>query len=88
MTKDVFPNYTLNGNPYWGFIPRGTGMGKKYPPQAFVGIPAGKFFSRRNGYEKLFRDNEFPIAIPTSNNALSMGLSMEREEKHTCDGKF
>ena len=36
-------------------------MGKKYPPQAFVGIPAGDFFLRGDG--ELFPDGEFSIAI-------------------------
>ena len=38
-------------------------MGKKYPPQAFVGIPAGDFFLRGDGDGELFPDGEFPIAI-------------------------
>ena len=47
--------------------PRGTGMGKKCPPQAFVGIPAGKFFCRGDGFGELKPDGEFPVAIPTNN---------------------
>jgi hypothetical protein len=42
-------------------------MGKKCPPQAFVGIPAGKFFHRGDGFGKLKPDGEFPVAIPRSN---------------------
>jgi hypothetical protein len=44
--------------------PRGTRMGKKCPPQAFVGIPAGKFFGRGDGFGELKPDGEFPVAIP------------------------
>jgi hypothetical protein len=42
-----------------------TGLRKKCPPQAFVGILAGKFF--RRGYEdgELKPDGEFLVAIPT-----------------------
>jgi hypothetical protein len=40
-----------------------TGMGKKCPPQAVVGIPAGKFFRRRDG--ELKPDGKFLIAIPS-----------------------
>jgi hypothetical protein len=40
-------------------------MGKKYPPQAFVGIPAGKFFCRGDGFGELKPDGEFPVAIPS-----------------------
>jgi hypothetical protein len=38
-------------------------MGKKYPPQAFVGIPVGKLFRRGDGFGELKPDGEFPIAI-------------------------
>jgi hypothetical protein len=44
--------------------PRGTGMGKKCLPQAFVGIPARKFFRRGDGFGELKPDGEFPVAIP------------------------
>jgi hypothetical protein len=44
---------------------RGTGMGKKCSPQAFVGIPAGNFFRRGDGYGELFPGGEFPVAIPS-----------------------
>jgi hypothetical protein len=44
--------------------PRGTGIGKKCPPQAFVGIPAGKFFRRGDRFGELKPDGEFPVAIP------------------------
>jgi hypothetical protein len=46
--------------------PRETGMGKKCPLQAFVGIPAGKFFRPEDGFGELKPDREFPVAIPTS----------------------
>jgi hypothetical protein len=39
-------------------------MRKKCPPQAFVGIPAGKFFCRGDGFRELKPDGEFPVAIP------------------------
>jgi hypothetical protein len=39
-------------------------MGKKCPPQAFVGIPAGNFFRRWDGFGELKPDGEFPVAIP------------------------
>jgi hypothetical protein len=38
-------------------------MGKKYPPQAFVEIPAGKFFRHGDRDGKLFPDVEFSVAI-------------------------
>ena len=53
------------GIPDGDLSPRGTGMGKKCPPQAFVGIPAGKFFCRGDGFGELKPDGEFPVAIPT-----------------------
>jgi hypothetical protein len=41
----VCPNYNLSGDgdPDGDLSLRGTGMGKKCPLQAFVGIPVGKF---------------------------------------------
>jgi hypothetical protein len=51
--------------------PRGTGIEKKCPPQAFVGIPAGKFFYREDGFEELKPDGEFPVpslSLPTLAN--------------------
>jgi hypothetical protein len=45
--------------------PRGMRIGKKCPPQAFVGIPAGKFFRRGDGFGELKPDGEFPVAIPS-----------------------
>jgi hypothetical protein len=53
------------GIPDGDLSPRGTGMGKKCPPQAFVGIPAGKFFCRGDGFGELKPDGEFPVAIST-----------------------
>jgi hypothetical protein len=41
------------------FIPAGMGIGKKYSPQAFVGIPAGKNF--RRGDEELFPAGNSPL---------------------------
>jgi hypothetical protein len=41
-------------------------MGKKCSPQAFVGIPAGKFFCHGDGDGELFPDGEFPVAIPST----------------------
>jgi hypothetical protein len=43
---------------------RGTGIEKTCPPQAFVGIPTGKFFCRGDGFGELKPDGEFPVAIP------------------------
>jgi hypothetical protein len=40
-------------------------MGKKYPPQAFVEILAGKKFRREDGFGELKPDGEFPVAVPT-----------------------
>jgi hypothetical protein len=53
------------GIPDGDLSPRGTGMGKKYPPQAFVGIPAGKFFCHGDGFGELKPDGEFSVAIPS-----------------------
>jgi hypothetical protein len=52
------------GIPDGDLSPWGTGMGKKCPPQTFVGIPAGKFFRRGDGFGELKPDGEFPVAIP------------------------
>jgi hypothetical protein len=40
-------------------------MGKKCPPQLFVGIPARNFFGRGDGDRELKPDRKFPVAIPT-----------------------
>jgi hypothetical protein len=40
-------------------------MGKKCPPQTFVGIPAGKIIRRGDGDGELKPDGEFPVAIPS-----------------------
>jgi hypothetical protein len=53
------------GIPDGDLSPRGTGMGKKCPLQAFVGIPAGKFFCHGDGFGELKPDGEFPVSIPT-----------------------
>ena len=55
------------GIPVGDLSPRGTGMGKKCSPQAFVGIPAGKFFRRGDGDGEPKPDGEFPVAIPRLN---------------------
>jgi hypothetical protein len=39
-------------------------MGKKCPPQTFVGIPTGKIIRRGDGDGELKPDGEFPVAIP------------------------
>jgi hypothetical protein len=41
-------------------------------PQAFVGIPAGKFFRRGDGDGELFLSGEFPIAIRSLRFALRL----------------
>jgi hypothetical protein len=48
-------------------------MGKKCSPQAFVGIPAGKFFRRGDGDGELFPGGEFPVAIPSAATGLVFG---------------
>jgi hypothetical protein len=60
------------GIPDGDLSPRGTGMGKKCPPQAFVGIPAGKFFRRGDGFGELKLDGEFPVAIPKQGLSCNM----------------
>jgi hypothetical protein len=73
------------GIPDGDLSPRGTGIGKKCPPQAFVGIPAGKFFRRGDGFGELKPDGEFPVAIPryictfalTDNNSRAMCLQLQ-----------
>ena len=60
------------GIPDGDLSPRGTGMGKKCPPQAFVGIPAGKFFRRGDGFGELKPDGEFPVAIPSRDEYVSI----------------
>jgi hypothetical protein len=51
-------------------------MGKKCPPQAFVGNPAGKNFRRGNGFGELKTDREFPVAIPKNNPGMITLLSV------------
>jgi hypothetical protein len=53
------------GIPDGDLSPRGTETGNKCPPQAFVGIPAGKFFRCGDEFGELKPDGEFPVAIPT-----------------------
>jgi hypothetical protein len=45
--------------PVGDLSPRGTGMRKKCPPQAFVWIPMGIFF--RRGDMDVFLDGKFPL---------------------------
>ena len=40
------------------------GMGKKCPPQAFVGISMGKFFRHGDRFGELKPDRNFSVAIP------------------------
>jgi hypothetical protein len=65
MKYDLIIIYAGTGIPDGDLSPRVTGMGKKCPPQAFVGIPAGKFFRRGDGDGKPKPDGEFPVAIST-----------------------
>jgi hypothetical protein len=53
------------GIPVGDLSPRGTGMRKKCSPQAFVGIPVGKFFRRGDGDGELFPTGNCPVAIPS-----------------------
>jgi hypothetical protein len=55
---------------------RGTGMGKKCSPQAFVGIPVGKNFRRGDGDGELFPGGKFPFAIPTCKPYISDQVSL------------
>jgi hypothetical protein len=51
-----------------GIYPRaGNENGEKCYPQAFVGIPRGKFFRRGDGDGELFSGEKFPIVIPMGN---------------------
>ena len=68
------------GIPDGDLSPRGTGMGKKCPPQAFVGIPAGKFFRRGDEFGELKPDGEFPVAIPIGERAQN-GLACTRAHR-------
>jgi hypothetical protein len=47
------------GIPDGDLSPRGTGIGKKYLPQVFVGIPAQKFYHRGDGDGELKPDGKF-----------------------------
>jgi transposase InsO family protein len=59
------------GIPDEDLSPRGMEMRKKCPSQAFVGIPAGKFFRRGDGFGELKPDGEFPVAIPSEDCVLA-----------------
>jgi hypothetical protein len=74
ITNEVQFNYNLSGDrdPDGDLSSRGTGMGKKCPPQAFVGIPVGKFFCRGDGFGELKPDGEFPVAIPSRAACIAM----------------
>jgi hypothetical protein len=63
MKYDLIIIYAGTGIPDGDLSPRVTGMGKKCPPQAFVGIPAGKFFRGGDGDGEPKPDGEFPVAI-------------------------
>jgi hypothetical protein len=63
MKYDLIIIYAGTGIPDGDLSPRVTGMGKKCPPQAFVRIPAGKFFRRGDGDGEPKPDGEFPVAI-------------------------
>jgi hypothetical protein len=65
------------GIPVGDLSPWGTGMGKKCSPQAFVGIPAGKFFRLGDGYGELFPDGEFLVAIPSPSSSLLVKLTSQ-----------
>jgi hypothetical protein len=67
------------GIPDGDLSPRGTGMGKKCPPQAFVGIPAGNFFCRGDGFGELKPDGEFPVAIPRHDDKISNSSNNNKE---------
>jgi hypothetical protein len=69
MKYDLIIIYAGTGIPDGDLSPRVTGMGKKCPPQTFVGIPAGKFFHRGDGDGKPKSDGEFPVAISIRNEA-------------------
>jgi hypothetical protein len=68
------------GIPDGDLSPRGTGMGKKCPPQAFVGIPAGNFFCRGDGFGELKPDGEFPVAIPDCDIACGSSFFFPQEQ--------
>jgi hypothetical protein len=59
-------NYNLSGDgdPDGDLSPGERGWGRNFPPQAFVGILAGKCFRRWYGDGELKSNGEFPIAIP------------------------
>jgi hypothetical protein len=49
------------GIPDRDLSPRGPGMGKKCPPQAFVGIPARNFFRHGDRFGELKSDGNSPL---------------------------
>jgi hypothetical protein len=72
-------------------------MGKKCPPQAFVGILVGKFFHRGDEDGEPKPDGEFPVAIPRHvlYIAGSLGRALEfpihvslYSTDDTCRGEF
>jgi hypothetical protein len=52
-------------------------MGKKYPPQTFVGITTGKYFCR--GDEELKSDKESHIAISTNFGVLPVKVRYDND---------
>ena len=74
MKYDLIIIYAGTGIPDGDLSPRVTEMGKKCPPQTFVGIPAGKFFRRGDGDGKPKPDGEFPVAI----SSLALPVTVRR----------
>jgi hypothetical protein len=72
------------GIPDGDLSPQGTGMGKKCPPQAFVGIPAGNFFCHGDRFGELKPDGEFPVAITISHHSASKGGELQSFGDLTC----
>jgi hypothetical protein len=61
------------GIPSGDLSPRGMVLGKKFPPQMFMGIPIENFFRRGDGDREQKPDEEFHIAI--SNKGLGEQIS-------------
>jgi hypothetical protein len=78
MKYDLIIIYAGTGIPDGDLSPRVTGMRKKCPPQAFVGIPAGKFFRHGDGDGEPKPDGEFPVAISSAR------LRLKREVNVRC----
>jgi hypothetical protein len=82
MKYDLIIIYAGTGIPDGDLSPRVTGMGKKCPPQAFVGIPAGKFFRRVDGDGEPKPDGEFPVAISSGSRYLGKNTDVIPESLH------